>query len=62
MRDPISPELEHALRNQIAIVIGYCEVLLEEVERGSPLRDDLTEILKAATAAMQMLRSEESGG
>lgn len=57
----VDSEFEHALRNQIAIVIGYCEVLLDEAPADSPLRADLTEILKAANAAMQMLRNEGPG-
>lgn len=53
-------EFEHTLRNQIAIVIGYCEFLLEAVGSDSTLRDDLLEIEKAARTAMHMLRKEEA--
>lgn len=55
------PEFEHALCNQIAIVVGFCELLLEEVPHDSPLRPDLVEIHKAAINAMEMLRSDATG-
>lgn len=61
MPDSFSPEQQHALRNQIAIVIGYCEILLDDTAPGTPLHADLTEMLKAATTAMQMIRHDEAG-
>jgi hypothetical protein len=54
-------EFEHALCNQVAIVLGYCELLLEEAPPGSALRTDLEEMHKAAVAAMNMLRDAEAG-
>ena len=54
-------EFEHTLCNQLAIVIGYCELLLDEVPPESPWRNDLLEMHKAAVAAMDMLRPPESG-
>ncbi len=55
------PEFEHKLCNQVAIVLGYCELLLEEAAPGSALRTDLEEMHKAAVAAMKMLRDEGRG-
>ena len=52
------PEFEHTLCNQVAIVVGYCELLLDEVPADSPLRPDLEEMHKAALIAMKMLRPE----
>ncbi|HXG72463.1 MAG TPA: hypothetical protein VNJ04_17810 [Gemmatimonadaceae bacterium] len=52
------PEFEHALCNQVAIIVGYCELLLDEVPAESAIRADLVEMHKAALAAMQMLRPE----
>lgn len=51
------PEFEHALCNHVAIVVGYCELLLNEVPLDSALRPDLEEMHKAAVAAMEMLRA-----
>jgi hypothetical protein len=55
------PDFEHALCNQVAIVVGYCELLLDEVPADSPLRADLVEMHKAAMAAMAMLRPGGQG-
>jgi hypothetical protein len=49
-------EFEHTLCNQVAIVVGYCELLLTELPSDSPLRADLEEMYKAATTAMKMLQ------
>jgi hypothetical protein len=54
------PEFEHTLCNQVAIVVGYCELLLDEVPPGSPLRADIEEMHKAALKAMHMLRAPEN--
>ena len=52
------PQFEHALCNQVAIILGFCELLLDEIPQDHPLRSDLEEMHKAAAAAMVMLRSE----
>jgi hypothetical protein len=56
------PEFEHTLSNQVAIIVGYCELLLSEIPPDSPLRADLLEMDKAARKAMAMLRERESDG
>jgi hypothetical protein len=55
------PEFEHALCNQVSIVLGYCELLLAELPPDSPWRADLEEMHRAAVAAMDLLRREERG-
>lgn len=55
------PEFEHTLCNQVAIVVGYCELLLADLPPDSPLRADLDEMHKAAVTAMKMLQDEEPG-
>lgn len=52
-------DFDHTLRNQVAIVVGYCDLLLDEVPPDSPLRHDLLEMQKAATTAMDMLRATD---
>jgi len=52
--------VEHALRNHIAIILGYAELLVQECAPGDPRREDLDEIYKAATAAMKLLHSKDS--
>jgi len=56
------PDFDHTLCNQVAIVVGYCELLLDEIAPESPLRKDLLEMHKAAVTAMKMLRANETGG
>jgi hypothetical protein len=51
------PEFDHALSNQIAIILGYCELLLDELPQDSAVKDDVKEMHKAASAAMDMLRA-----
>jgi hypothetical protein len=58
---PRGREFEHTLCNQVAIVVGYCELLLDTVPPDSALRADLEEMHKAARAAMDMLQAPEEG-
>lgn len=58
---PRGPEFEHTLCNQVAIVVGYCELLLDTAPPDSALRTDLEEMLKAARAAMDLLQTPEEG-
>lgn len=46
--DPQTPvsEIVHALRNPLAAIIGYSEMLIDEAE--GEMRDELTEILASA--------------
>lgn len=51
--------LEHQLRNLLAIVIGYANLLEEEMAPDDRRRADLQEILKAAERAVELLSAEE---
>lgn len=53
---PYSPDVEHELKNQLAIIRGYCDLLLEDTPRDDPRHADLLEIQTAAAAALQILR------
>ena len=50
--------LEHQLRNLLAIVIGYANLLQEEMPPDDSRRADLQEILTAAERAIELLSSE----
>jgi signal transduction histidine kinase len=52
--------LEHALKNCIAIILGYADLLLEELPADDPRLDDLREIQKAATAATVLINNYQS--
>jgi hypothetical protein len=45
----------HRLRNHICIVVGFCELLLAETPEGDPRRADLTEMHRAALAALAIM-------
>lgn len=51
----IHPAEEHALRNHLAIIIGYCDVLLREMRLDDAVRADLGEIEQAAAAALTVI-------
>ena len=52
-------ELEHALKNYLAIILGFSELLLQEAAVDDPRRGDFEEIHKAATAALQLVAEKE---
>lgn len=45
----------HDLKNQLGIVLGYSELILQDLDRDHQLRADLEEILKAAQQAMALV-------
>ena len=45
----------HDLKNQLGIVLGYSELILEEMDQSSPLRENVEEILKAAQHALRLM-------
>lgn len=49
----------HDLKNQLGIVLGYSELLLQDLDQASPLREDLIEIQKAAQQAMTLVAQLE---
>ena len=52
---PSGARWRHDLKNQIGIVLGFSELLLQETNEGHPLRGDLEEIAKAARRAMALV-------
>jgi signal transduction histidine kinase len=45
----------HDFKNQLAIILGFTEILLAEAEADDPRRRDLEEIHKAAVTALDLL-------
>jgi len=45
----------HDLRNHLTIIVGFCELLLNQLPGGDLRRDDVREIRKAGDAAMALL-------
>jgi len=47
--------LTHDLNNQLSIILGFCELLLESTPDGDPRRADILEIDKAARTATSLV-------
>lgn len=45
------------MKNMLGIVIGYSNLLLEDLPPGDPKREDVDEIRKAAENALSLLES-----
>lgn len=48
----IEPASVHRLKNQLAIILGFTELLLEEIPEGDQRRTDLLQIQQAARTAL----------
>jgi signal transduction histidine kinase len=48
------PEI-HQLKNQLSIIVGFCDLLLTDLPQGDPKRADLEEIRKAGQAALELI-------
>jgi hypothetical protein len=48
------PVLIHAFKNHLAVIMGFCELLIAECPEGA-LRDDLGEIHRATSAAIALM-------
>lgn len=46
----------HDLKNQLGIVLGYAELILQELDQSNPMRADVEEIMKAAEHAVRLVR------
>ena len=51
----IEPERVHRLRNQLSIVLGFCELLLSDLKEGDPRRGDVIRIQDAGRTALSEL-------
>jgi signal transduction histidine kinase len=49
--------LTHDLNNQLSIILGFCELLLDSMPDGDPRRADILEIDKAARTATSLVSS-----
>jgi hypothetical protein len=51
----------HALKNHLAIILGYAELLLQECAANDPRRGDFEEIVRAALAAVKLVSARQEG-
>lgn len=45
----------HQFKNHLSVIIGFCDLMLSDLAGDDPKRADLTEIRKAAMAALALL-------
>ena len=57
MTDPLDrePDLLHQFKNQLGIIVGFCDLLVDELPEDDPKRMDILEIRKAGRAAMALV-------
>ena len=51
----IDPVKVHRLKNKLAIILGFCELLLQDADAGDERRADLMQIQTAARSALEEL-------
>ena len=51
----------HDMRNMLGIIIGYSNLLLDELADTDPKRQDIVEIRKAAEGALALLQTLNTG-
>ena len=49
------PDVLHQLRNHLSIIVGFCDLLMDEMPEGDAAHADLAEIRKAGDAAMALI-------
>lgn len=52
----IDAEMEHSIKNHLAVIVGFCELLLSEMPDDDPRVGDLREIHKSARALIDLFR------
>ena len=45
----------HDMKNQLGIILGFADLLLQEMDAADPRRADIQEMHTAATRAMELL-------
>lgn len=53
-------ETEHALKNHMAIILGYCELMMADTPRDDPRYGDILEMHRAATAVLVLFTQATS--
>lgn len=53
-------EQEHALKNHMAIILGYCELMMADTPPDDPRHGDILEMHRAATAVLALVTQDPS--
>ena len=54
----LDSETEHAVKNHIAVIIGFTELLLAQIDEQDHRRGDVEEVYRAAKELMIVFRRE----
>jgi hypothetical protein len=54
----LDSETEHAIKNHIAVIVGFSELLLAQIEEGDGRHGDVQEIHRAASELMLIFRRQ----
>jgi hypothetical protein len=54
--EPLDAVTVHGLKNQLAIVLGFCELLAGSLDQHDPRLADVRQIQSAARAALALLK------
>ena len=57
----LDAETEHAIKNHIAVIVGFSELLLAQIDAADARHGDVQEIHRAARELMLIFRRERSG-
>jgi hypothetical protein len=55
MTEAGNAQVVHQLKNHLAVIVGYCDLLLADTPADDPRRADLLDIYKAARDAMAVM-------
>ena len=56
----LDAETQHAIKNHIAVIVGFSELLLAQIEEGDARHGDVQEVYRAARELMLIFRRERS--
>lgn len=55
----LDSESVHSIKNHVAVIVGFSELLLGQIDEQDPRHGDVAEIYRAATELMLIFRREE---
>lgn len=54
----LDPETEHTIKNHLAVIAGYCELLLSDIPADDARHADVQEIDRSARALIALFRRD----
>jgi hypothetical protein len=55
MIEPTNAHVVHLLKNHLAVIVGFCDLLIADTPDGDPRKADLLDVHKAAREAMAVM-------